>query len=271
MIKKLITITLLGSFLITGSVLAGDEANTAGAEAVKEKSTNSAVIDKIKAELKTMFGGEEPDNVTKSAFPGMYEVTLGTEIVYVSEDTKYLFYGNLIDRENRIDLTRQAKENAEKAYSVTRKAIMDKQDATKTIAFKAKDEKQVLKVFTDIDCPYCAKLHNEVPKLNAKGITIEYYLFPRAGVGSASYKKAVSAWCADDNLDALTKAKNRESIPAKECENPIASQYKLGQEIGVTGTPALVTANGTLIPGYMPADALIARLNSENEEKSKEK
>lgn len=262
MIKKLITIALLGSFLMTGVVLAGDEA---------EAGAKNAVIDNIKAELKTMFGGEEPDSVTKSAFPGMYEVTLGTEIVYVSEDTQYLFYGNLIDRKNRIDLTRQAKDNAEKAYAVTRKAIMDKQDATKTIAFKAKDEKQVLKVFTDIDCPYCAKLHNEVPKLNEKGITVEYYLFPRAGVGSGSYKKAVSAWCADDNLDALTKAKNRESIPAKECENPIASQYKLGQEIGVTGTPALVTENGTLIPGYMPADALIARLKSENEEKAKEK
>ncbi len=256
MIKKLIASALLGSIVMTGFAWA--DKNTQAATGSKADK-----VENIKKQLKVMFGGEEADKVVESDYPGLYEVTLGTEVVYISEDTQFLIYGNLIDRKNKIDLTRRAKETAEKAYSVKRKAILDKQDQTATIDFKAKDEKYVLNVFTDIDCPYCAKLHNEVPALNKEGITVKYYLFPRAGLKSASYKKAVSSWCADDKQDALTKAKNRQSIPSKTCENPIAAQYKLGQEIGVTGTPALVTEKGTLIPGYMPANILISRLKSE--------
>ena len=251
MIKKIIVMALLSSMILT---------SLAWSESTSAATNKQAKIEKIKKELKAMFGGQEADKVVESDYPGLYEVTVGTEVVYISEDTQFLLYGNLIDRKNKIDLTRRAKEAAEKAYSVQRKAILDKQDASKTIDFKAKDEKYVLNVFTDIDCPYCAKLHNEVPELNKKGITVKYYMFPRAGIGSASYKKAVSSWCADNKQEALTKAKNRETIPTKECENPIADQYKLGQEIGVTGTPALVTEDGTLIPGYMPANVLISRL-----------
>ncbi len=70
----------------------------------------------------------------------------------------------------------------------------------------------------------------------------------------------MSAWCADDPKDALTKLKNRQQIQSKSCINPIASQYQLGQEMGVTGTPALITADGQLFPGYMPAAALAERL-----------
>ncbi len=253
MIRKLIAVALLGSISFTG---------ISWAEATAE-TTNNDKIANIKSQLKTMFGGEEADKVIESDFPGLYEVTIGTEVVYISEDTQFLFYGNLIDRKNKIDLTRRAKEAAEQAYAVKRKAIMDKQDQTATIDFKAKDEKYVLNIFTDIDCPYCVKLHNEVPTLNSKGITVKYYLFPRAGIDSPSFKKSVSSWCADNKQDALTKAKNREAIPTKECKNPIANQYKLGQEIGVTGTPALVTEEGVLIPGYMPANILIARLLGE--------
>ncbi len=265
MIRKLIAVALLGSIFFAGITWAEASKDAAAAKSTEvakstEATDNKDKIANIKTQLKTMFGGEEADKVVESDFPGLYEVTIGTEVVYISENTQFLFYGNLIDRKNKIDLTRRAKEAAEKAYAVTRKATMDKQDATKTIDFKAKDEKYVLNVFTDIDCPYCLKLHKEVPALNKEGITVKYYLFPRAGVNSPSFDKAVSAWCADDKQDALTKAKNRVAIPGKKCDNPIAAQYKLGQEIGVTGTPALVTNEGVLIPGYMPANILIARL-----------
>ncbi len=259
MIKQLIITTVLGSSILAGSVWAENP------KATQQDTSKAETIEKIKKELNTMFGGEDPDKVVESPFPGLYEVTIGTEVVYVSEDTQYLFYGNLIDRKNRVDLTRKAKEAAEKAYAVVRKGIIDKQDASKAITFKARDEKQVLTVFTDIDCPYCAKLHNEVPILNKNGISVRYYLFPRAGVGSPSFKKAVSAWCADDQKKALTDAKQRKPIPAKECDNPVAEQYKLGQEVGVTGTPALVTEDGTMINGYVPANILVKRLQEAKE------
>lgn len=255
MIKKLILAAFLGSIFMTANTWA-DKADTAKPAATNDK------IEKIKKELKKMFGGEEADKVTESAFPGLYEVTVGTEVVYISEDTQYLFYGNLIDRKNKIDLTRKAKEAAEVAYRKVRKDILDKQDPNKAITFKAKDEKQVLTVFTDIDCPYCSKLHNEVPTLNKNGITVRYLMFPRAGLRSNSYQKAVSVWCADDQQQAMTDAKKRKPVPNKQCDNPVAEQYQLGQEIGVNGTPALVTEDGTLIPGYMPADILIQRLQN---------
>lgn len=245
---------LIATLSITGVLIFG----LAWAEAA-----DTAKVAKIKTELKDMLGGEEPDNVRPTEMPGLYEVTVGTEVVYVSEDARFLMYGNLIDRVKKVDLTRKAQEDAEKAFSVKRKAIMDKQDASKTITYKAKNEKQVLTIFTDLDCPYCAKIHKEVPELNKHGITVSYYLFPRAGIGSPSYKKAVSAWCADDKLTALTKAKNREAIPAKTCDNPVAEQYELGRQIGVTGTPALITEKGTLLPGYVPANVLITKLEQE--------
>ncbi|MDH3789607.1 MAG: thioredoxin fold domain-containing protein, partial [Xanthomonadales bacterium] len=78
---------------------------------------------------------------------------------------------------------------------------------------------------------------------------------------SKSYDKAVSVWCAEDQQDAMTQAKMGSDPDPLQCENPIAEQYQLGMALGVTGTPALLTADGTLIPGYMPPEKLRARLD----------
>lgn len=227
------------------------------AQAEEAKDVNVAVI---KKELKEMLGGEEPDSITKTPLAGLYEVTVGPEVVYISADAKYMVYGNLIDRKNQIDLTRQTKEKLATKMNGTRKAALAGADASKPISYKAKDEKTVLTIFTDIDCPYCLKIHNEVPELNKQGITVNYLMFPRAGVGSPSFKKSVSSWCADDQNAILTKAKNRETIPEKTCDNPVEAQYELGKKLGVTGTPALITSTGELIPGYIPAAKLAPKL-----------
>ncbi|MFT5670969.1 MAG: thiol:disulfide interchange protein DsbC, partial [Glaciecola sp.] len=113
----------------------------------------------------------------------------------------------------------------------------------------------------DVDCGYCRKLHEEVPALNAKGIEVRYLAYPRAGIGSPSYNKIVSAWCAVDQQNALTKLKQLEPIPTNICAgNPVAAQFALGGKMGVRGTPALVLDSGRLLPGYMPADRLAAEL-----------
>lgn len=234
------------------------------AQAEEAKDANIAVI---KKELKAMLGGEEPDSITKTPLAGLYEVTVGSEVVYISADANYMVYGNLIDRKNQIDLTRETKKKLVVKMNGVRKAALSSADASKPISFKAKDEKTVLTIFTDVDCPYCAKIHKEVPELNKQGITVNYLMFPRAGVGSASFKKSVSAWCADNQNDALTKAKNHEKIPEKTCDNPVAAQYELGKKLGVTGTPALITANGELIPGYIPAAQLVPKLLADHSKK----
>jgi thiol:disulfide interchange protein DsbC len=249
MIKK----TVLGASL--SLILLGAFVST---EAKVGDSVNAEELKTLTNVLKTRFRSE-PSSIKQSAIPNMYEVMYGTEVVYVSADGKYFLAGDLINLETRENMSDVAKQSV-------RKKILDRQD-NKPVVFKAKNEKHVLTVFTDIDCPYCAKLHREVPALNEKGITIEYLMFPRAGLKSQSYTKAVSMWCADDKKQAMTDAKERKPIEAKTCENPIADQYNLGGEVGVTGTPALITSSGKLIPGYMPADRLAAMLNAGSTEK----
>ena len=129
------------------------------------------------------------------------------------------------------------------------------------ISFPPKTEKKhVMTVFTDIDCPYCVKLHNEIPQYEQLGIEVRYMLYPRSGPGTPSFKTAISAWCAEDNAEALTKAKNREKIESLTCDNPVADHFATGQEVGVTGTPAIVFENGELMPGYRPAKDIAAML-----------
>ena len=246
MIKKIILGTSLSFILITGFNVT---------QAKVDNSANAEVLNSLKAKLKSRFRSE-PTSLKESKLPNIYEVMYGTEVVYISADGKYFLAGDMINLETRENLSEVAKRSV-------RKGILDKQD-NKPVVFKAKDEKHVLKVFTDIDCPYCAKLHREVPALNAKGITIEYLMFPRAGIGSKSYQKAVSMWCADDQLQAMTDAKERRPLEQKTCANPIEAQYNIGQQVGVTGTPALITSSGKLIPGYMPADRLAAALEAAN-------
>lgn len=249
MIKK----TLLGASL--SLVLLGAFVTT---EAKVEAGANTEELTTLTAILKKRFRSA-PSSIRKSVIPNMYQVMYGTELVYVSADGKYFLAGDLINLETRENMSDFAKQSV-------RRSILDKQD-NKPVVFKAKDEKHVLTVFTDIDCPYCAKLHREVPALNEKGITIEYLMFPRAGLKSASFTKAVSMWCADDNKQAMTDAKERKPITSKSCDNPIEAQYNLGGELGVTGTPALITKTGRLIPGYVPADQLAAMLNRDSAKK----
>jgi len=242
MIKKLILGASLSALLLTSISVT---------QAKVVDSANAETISSLKTMLTARFRSA-PNSLKESQIPNLYEALYGTEVVYVSADGKYFLAGDLFELETRKNLSDLAKRSV-------RKEIIDKQD-NKPVVFKAKDEKHVLQVFTDIDCPYCAKLHREVPELNDKGITVEYLMFPRAGIGSPSFAKAVSMWCADDNKQAMTDAKERKPIADKSCDNPIEAQYKLGQELGVTGTPALITASGRLIPGYMPADKLAAAL-----------
>lgn len=195
------------------------------------------------------------DTIAEAAVPGFYEVGLGGQVVYVSNDGRYLIQGSIYDIENKIDLTEQKRSSA-------RKAALDAVPASKRIIFAPNEVKHRLTVFTDIDCGYCRRLHQEMADYNSRGIAVEYLFFPRAGLGSESFQKAVNVWCAADKTAAMTRAKAGEELEKKTCDNPIADDYQLGQQIGISGTPALVAEDGTLLPGYMPADQLLMRLDA---------
>ena len=216
----------------------------------------------IKKKLIEAFPSHTPDSVTKSPVDGWYEAMYGIQTIYISEDGRFLFEGVLVDLEdNKRNLT-------EVSAGKARRALMEDIDKQEPITFGAKDPKYTITVFTDIDCGYCRKLHAEMDQYESYGIKIEYLLFPRNGITSPSYLKAVSVWCSDDQKAALTKAKKGETIEDKTCDNPVAEQFDIGNKIGVTGTPAILTDSGELMPGYLPAKELAKRLDHISQAKS---
>lgn len=195
--------------------------------------------------------------VTPSPVQGFLAVELdGGTFLYASEDGKYLFAGDLYRLDDTLvnvtDGVRAAKRRDQLAKVPTADMLVfsPQKGPVRSSVF----------VFTDVDCGYCRKLHLEMQAINDLGIEVKYLAFPRAGIGSEGYQKIVTAWCSADRNSALTAMKLGKSLPAKKCANPVADQYELGRDIGITGTPAIVTAAGELLPGYMPAKDLALAL-----------
>ncbi len=208
----------------------------------------------IEKRIRTLSPSVDTIAISETPIDGILQVQINGDIVYTSADGKYLFQGRIIDLDTREDLTEVAKAGL-------RKELMDRIDPAEQITFAPENPVYDLTVFTDIDCGYCRKLHSQIDEYNKQGIAIHYMSFPRAGIGSRSYEKAVSVWCADDQQSALTDAKLGAEPDPAQCKNPVAEQYQLGIDLGVTGTPALLTSSGQLIPGYVPPDQLRLRLD----------
>jgi thiol:disulfide interchange protein DsbC len=238
--KPLIIAALLASSLMVSAFAAAAEENADGI---------------IEEKIRTLAPNAKTIAVSETPIDGILQVQINSDIVYVTADGEYLLQGQIMEIDSRTNITDQAK-------SGIRVGLLDGLKEDEQITFTPEEPKFDILVFTDIDCGYCRKLHNQMEGYNEEGIAIHYLAFPRAGIGSASYDKFVSVWCADDQKEALTLAKNGSDPEPQKCPNPIADQYELGRELGVTGTPALVTADGTLIPGYMPPEQLRQRLES---------
>lgn len=128
--------------------------------------------------------------------------------------------------------------------------------AEKMIVYKPKTTKAVVTIFTDMDCSYCRKLHDEVPKLMDLGIEVRYVLYPRRGMGSPSYTKMVSIWCSPDKGKAMGEGLEGHAIKPATCHNPIVEHMMLGRKLGIAGTPTILFEDGTLGGGYMSAARL---------------
>jgi thiol:disulfide interchange protein DsbC len=171
---------------------------------------------------------------------------MGSQIVYVSDDRKYLFKGDIIDLSTNESIT-------EKRRGGLRLAEVNQLGDDDMVIFGPADAKHTITVFTDVDCTYCRKLHKEMAQLNASSIRVRYVFFPRFGPGSESWAKAEAVWCSEDRQSAMTAAKNGEEVVAASCTTPVAEHYSLGNKVGVRGTPALMMEDGELFPGYVPA------------------
>jgi thiol:disulfide interchange protein DsbC len=207
----------------------------------------SADADKIRNELqKTVSSNIE--EIKATAIPGLYSVRLDGQLVYVSKDGQYLIQGSMFELKTGKNLTTLA----------VLETISDKD----TLMFSPKKPKHTLTVFTDTSCGYCRKLHQEVPKLNENGVKVRYLLYPRAGPDSSVAATLQSIWCADNPQEALTTAKAGGAVETKTCDNPISKHMALARQLGLRGTPMIITDTGEVIPGYQTADQLISNLNS---------
>ena len=208
----------------------------------------------IRAAIEKAAPGTDIDSIRPSAIPGFKEIAMGGRVAYVSADGKYLFQGSLIDLPSKQNLTSASE-------AVLRRGLIDAVGRDRRIIFAPPKPKYRVTVFTDIDCGFCRKLHTQIKDYNKAGIAVEYLFFPRAGLNSDSFTKAVNVWCASNRQQALTDAKLDKPVAKKTCPNPVTKDYELGQKIGIDGTPAIYEADGTQIGGYLSPQDMLARLD----------
>lgn len=212
-----------------------------------------ATKEELAAAISNFLPDVEVDNIQPSPIDGLYQVIIGAEVVYITQDGSYVIKGEILDINKRRNLT-------EDLRSDSRVKLLSDLKKDEYIEFSGKNARDTIYVFTDVDCGYCRKLHQDVPELNSRGINVRYLAYPRAGVNSATGKEMSQVWCADDRQTALTASKNRESFQGKTCDDPVAEQYVLGQKLGVRGTPSIYLENGRNLPGYLPPDEIQKQL-----------
>ena len=230
--------TLLLAALLAAPVLAAGEEDT----------------ERLRALLATRLPNVAIDRVAPSPVPGLYEVVVGTQVVYVTGDARLALQGPLLDLEQGRDLS-------EPVMVEARMRLLAAMPEEMMVIFEPQGEvKHTLTTFTDIDCPYCRRMHAEMDQLNALGIRVRYLLYPRAGLESDSGRKAIDVWCAEDRNAALTRAKAGQPNERRDCDHPIREHMVLAQQLGLTGTPFSISESGEKISGYAPAQAMAQRL-----------
>ncbi len=213
--------------------------------------------DDLEAKIKQIL----PPNINivsigESAMPGVKVIDLGRQTIFAYQADDFLLIGEAFDTAQQVSLLDEIK-------SKKMKQILAGIDKKNIIHMGNKNSDHSISVWTDVDCGYCRKLHFEtVPKLIDAGVQVKYILWPRTGINNQSYEKAVSVFCAEDQVAAMTDAKAGKEMPERSCENPLAEFYKLGIEAGVRGTPTIVLENDKIIPGYVTADVLLSKINN---------
>ena len=211
--------------------------------------------------LQTALNGVKPDSIAPTALPGVYEVVLGAQVLYLSEDGRFALQGDLLDLSSHANLTENRR------GELRSKAIAEVGENNMVVFAPEGSVKHTVTIFTDIDCGYCRKMHSQIADYLKEGIKIRYLWFPREGQSSEGFAKAVAVWCSDNRQEAMTRAKRGEPVESKTCDNPVQAQFELGQKLGVRGTPSLFLESGEMLPGYVPPTQL-AQMLAESKDKT---
>lgn len=240
---KLINNKIIGfglAMLLALPTYAGSDGD--GEKAIKEKLSQA---------------GMTVDSIKETPISGLYEVIVGTNLMYLSKDGRYLLQGDIVDIEN---ITRPVNITTPVLGQIHNK-ILDALGEDQMFVFAPEKVEHTITVFTDLDCSYCRKLHSELDQYLAKGVKVRYLMYPRSGPNTQSYFKAVAAWCAEDRNKSLTMAKLGKDIEMKKCDNPVDEHMKLANAFHLRGTPMIIMEDGEILRGYVPASKLIQKMN----------
>ena len=244
--------------LVAGLLLALGFATAAVAQTADADQVPSNLRNKLVLSLEVASDNQlQIVNIKATPLPNMFEVELNTgELLYSDSSGDYLFAG---------DMYRTTADGLMNLSSTTRQGRTSEKIAAipseEMIVFEPEREvRAAITVFTDVDCTYCRALHRDMETLLELGIEVRYLAYPRGGAQATSYEKMISVWCSDDRKKTLTQAKNGQNLPARDCEAPVLAHYQLGNELGISGTPAIVFPDGQLIPGYLDAETLASML-----------
>lgn len=247
---------LLATLLTVMSLTACAQSPAPVAAAAATSATSAgdpAIEARVRASLGELDPNFNPDYIGAAPFAGFREVVVSGQVLYVSDDGKYLLQAQPYDISKRAMATSEG-------LLAYRRGLLAQVPADQRIRFVPPNAKYTITVFTDTECGYCRKLHQDIAELNRNGIGVEYLAFPRMGPGSQDFNDMISVWCAADRKTAMNNAKAGQPVAATRCTSPVAMHYELGQKLGVNGTPAIFAADGTQLGGYVPPAQLKAAL-----------
>lgn len=196
----------------------------------------------------------EREHIEPGPIAGLWTVTIGADVIYVDSSGEYVFQGEVLHLPSRSNVS-------EGHRAAARSRAIDQVGEDRMLIYEAAEETRRVTVFTDIDCGYCRQLHGDMAALNEQGLTVRYLFYPRGGEDSDAWAKSDAVWCADDRHAAIDRAKEGGNPGEADCEDtPTASHFRLGQQVGVEGTPTIVTESGHRIGGYLPVERLLERI-----------
>lgn len=214
-----------------------------------------AELEHVRQIVSEMFDLIDQDDINISPVDGWYTIHKGSIVAYISADGRYLLQGDLVDLDTQVNLS-------EMVRNESRRKLMAAIKNDDVILFSPADVKYSVSIFTDVECTYCRRLHSQIDEYLAHGIEVRYLLYPRNGPTSRSWSTAEEVWCSNDRNSALTAAKLDRKFASTDCDASIVQKhYGIGRDVGLSGTPAIVLDDGTLISGYLPPDELKARLD----------
>ena len=240
---QIISVLTLSILLFSGAVLSNDHEDS-----LKE-------IDMVLQALLEIFPGATDYTLDDSVVDGLYAVSIGSEVIYVSKDGKFLIRGEIYDLQNSVNVT-------EEKRVLGRLDVMQSLDEQTMIIYEPEKTKHTITIFTDIDCGYCRKFHQQIRDYLDLGIRVRYLSFPRTGPDTESWEKAQAVWCSKNRQDSLNLAKQGKKIGSASClDSPVEKHYNLGSVFSILGTPTIVTDKGKVIVGYLPPESLLFRLS----------